>query len=59
MSDPLQSIEDTLLPDTLEDKPNTPLFVVSKHSKNDLKCDNGNKLKVQNLWKFYFCMHEN
>ena len=51
---PLQTIEDIPLPDTLEDKPYAPLPGVSKYLENDPKCDNGNKLQVQNLWKNEF-----
>ena len=44
---PLQIVVNAPSPNTLEDKPYAPLFVVSKYLENDLKCDNGNKLKVK------------
>ena len=50
---PLQTVEDALLLDILEDKPYAPLSVVSQYLENDPKCDNDSKLKVQNLWEMY------
>ena len=52
---PLQTVEDTPLPDTREDKLYAPLFENDEYLENDPKCDNDKKLKVHNLWEFYFC----